>query len=106
MRLNEMTYNEIISEINLRIVKYKTELDYKAFFIDYTDSLERKVIGHHLQESDWLLTFHADSSEVAQRIVEYFSTLGMATNYQAAKNDVDGVWVYCYEITMHTREYD
>lgn len=101
-----MTLDKIITSITLFLVKNRPNVGYRNYFIGRTDNIEETLYGfHHVKKGkDLCITFTANDSDVAIKVIEHFHTLGMETDDD--KNIPNAVHVYCYEIGMHTKERD
>ena len=102
-----MTYSEIVSSININLVKFKRGKNHNCFFIGITNNLDKKLYGSHKinRDTDWHIIYQADSLEIAEDVIYYFGILGMNSNHaESYSNNDKTFWVYCYEITMHSVE--
>lgn len=81
-------------------------MGYRNYYIGQTDDIEKTLYGFHnvSKDLDLCITVKADHPDVAYKAIEYFHTLGMEANTD--HNFPNAVYVYCYEIGMHTKERD
>lgn len=102
-----MTFQQIVSAINIGIVKQKSRLSYHGFCIGVSDGGEREICRlHNLSKgTDWYIVLPTDSGVTAFDVVRYFTLLGMSSYIPKDLHPCEtSLSVYCYEITMHSRE--
>lgn len=97
------TTNEIVAEIKEHLQHSSKKL-YSDFYIGITNDVERRLFTEHNvnRTEDWWIYCTAVSKTAAQDTEEFFLSKGM-------KGDTGGgtdnsVYVYCYEISAHTKE--
>ncbi len=98
-----MSYDEIVSTITMHIRKNCSSMEFRSFFIGCAEDEQKDIKDyHHVTEEDNLLIIcKADSLEDASNIKRIFMMLGMIGNFDHKMN---GIYVYCYKISMNTVE--
>ena len=102
-----MNYSQIVSSINIAIVKYKPHFCYHEFFIGVSDTPEESIyLKHNISESsDWFVILPVDSFEIANEVIRYFSVMGMYSSASGIHSPEETkLYIYCYGITINTKE--
>ena len=96
-----MNFLEAIAFINIQLSKCHPSRDYRDFFIGCTNDIEESYKVHQVSsESTWCIEKDVNSEDVAKAVVDYYHVQGMNSNIE----NETGVWIYCYKITMQTKE--
>lgn len=97
------TTDEIVAEIKEHL-QHSTKQYYSDFYIGITNDVERRLFVEHnvSKTDDWWIYCTAVSKSAAQDTEEYFLSKGMKGNTGGGTDD--SVYVYCYELSVHTKE--
>lgn len=104
-----MNFQQIISTINIGIVKQNDGLSYHEYCIGISDSGKEAICRrHHLEDGvDWFVVLPTNSLETALSVADYYSLLGMQSLVQEDCHfDEGSLSVFCYKITINSKEHN
>lgn len=97
-----MTSKDIISEINIMLVKSNSKHSYREYYIGSADDIQKAYLDHNIsKDKDWNVFYEANSIEMARGVIEHFRFMKMESDL----NKIYSKYVYCYKINMHTKEF-